>query len=108
MFVQKIPAVLHLVLVQSHAESHKLLTLFQQLVSPGWVPWLAKQSPQVHTRFASRCSHQQSQLTLLQSLPHLFSKQVHGQVVSFSQVKHVATQQSKLLTTMRELLVAAS
>ena len=39
MFVQKIPALLHLVLVHHHTESHMLLTVFQQLVPLDWVPW---------------------------------------------------------------------
>ena len=54
MFVHKIPALLHLVLVHHHAESHMLHTVFQQLVPLDWVPWHAKQSPQVRKRFGPK------------------------------------------------------
>ena len=106
MFVHKRPAccVWYLYIITQSRISW-LLSFLNLCLSVG-SHGLPKHSPQVRKRFASRCSHKQSWLIFLQSLPRFFPMHFLVQDVSFCQVSHVATRQSKLSATMRELVVA--
>ena len=107
MFVRKIPAVLHLVLVHQHAKSHISSRHFNNLcLSAGSHHGLPNNRYRFVKWCASRCSSQAAVAHLSPIFPRLFSMHFLVQVVSFCQVKHVATQQSKRLAAMRELAVA--